>query len=85
MTDALVSRIIDAPDLPINRREFGDAPPSRMADHGLHAEARRRFQRSNPNMPIEVFDRWLDASVRAGCSIVLTLDGSMAVHPRAGP
>ena len=51
-------------------------------DVALHAEAKRRVQRSTPSLSDEQWNAWLTQALRAGARIVLTLDGCLAAYPR---
>lgn len=53
-----------------------------MTDTELHAEAKRRVQRSMPSLTDEQWSAWLASSLRAGATIALTLDGCVACYPR---
>jgi len=52
-----------------------------MTDHEIHAEAKRRVQRSTPSLTDEQFETWLALALSRGASIVLTLDGALAAYP----
>ncbi len=56
-----------------------------MTDLELHAEAKRRVQRSMPSLSDAQWERWLASSLRAGAAIALTLDGCVACYPRNTP
>jgi len=53
-----------------------------MTDQEIHVEGKRRVQRSNPSISDQQWAAWLTNSLSAGATIVLTLDGCLAAHPR---
>lgn len=49
-------------------------------DAALHAEAKRRAQRSMPSLTDEQFSAWLALALSRGATIVLTPDGAYAAY-----
>jgi hypothetical protein len=56
-----------------------------VTDHDIHAEAKRRVQRSTPSLTDAQWEQWLSDSLRNGATIALTLDGALAAYPRQSP
>ena len=52
-----------------------------VTDLELHAEAKRRVQRSTPSLTDEQWNAWLTDALRNGASIVLQLDGCRSCIP----
>lgn len=51
-----------------------------MTELELHAEAKRRVQRSMPSLTDEQWNAWLTDALKRGARIVLTLDGALAAY-----
>lgn len=51
-----------------------------MTDLELHAEAKRRVQRTTPSLTDEQWNAWLADALKHGATIVLTLDGARAAY-----